>query len=135
MEDLRENKETITYDYMGGRPSLEAKIYNKVDIMKANDSIKIHKSNIDVRFASGSQIQIEGKATLEITIGKKNRMVEFQIVEGVIPKLIGGMNFLNTLDICLKENEKKIYLFERNEDRGSRYPITIVKIRHGVYET
>ena len=31
-------------------------------------------------------------------------MVEFQITEGGIPKLIGGMNLLNAFDICLKEN-------------------------------
>ena len=41
-------------------------------------------------------------------------MIEFQVTEGVIPKLIGGMNLLNAFDICLHRNNKKS-MFKGNE--------------------
>ena len=34
-------------------------------------------------------------------------MIEFQVTEGVIPKLIGRMNLLNAFDICLHQNNKQ----------------------------
>ena len=41
---------------------------------------------------------------MKVTIGKSSKMIEFQITEGVIPKLIGGINLLNAFNIHLQED-------------------------------
>ena len=80
------------------------------DIIKTIKTIKIDKSNLEVRCANGSQIKVKEKAKLKITIGNHCKIIEFQVTEGVIPKLIGGMNLLNAFDICLHQNKN----MERN---------------------
>jgi len=69
---------------MGGRQSVKVKIYDKMaicmldtganisvieyDIIKTIKTIKIDKSNLEVKCANGRQTKVKGKAKLKITI-------------------------------------------------------------------
>ena len=87
----------ITYNHMGGRPRVEVKIYDKMASCMLDTGPKISvieydiitTINPEVRCAKGSQVKVKGKAKLKITIGNHCKMIEFQVAEDVIPKLIG----------------------------------------------
>ena len=109
----------ITYNYTDNKPSVKAKIYNKsirpildtrkkisvieFDIVKSKNKIMTDRSAISVRCSNESQIYIRRKTTLEATIGKKRKMIKFQVIERVLLKLIGEMNLLNAFSISLQE--------------------------------
>jgi len=106
------------------------------DIIKTIKTIKIDKSNLEVRCANGSQIKVKGKAKLKITIGNHCKMIEFQVTEGVIPKLIGEMNLLNAFDIWLMQNTKQgVSYIERNicSNKTNKVDPEIQKILEGYH--
>ena len=119
------NKININYNFLNGRPSLYCKLNGEevnclldtgasisvVDrtIVDKLQNIKINVSHTgNVKCANESKVTILGRAKLNVNIGDESHEINFYVSERLSPKVIAGIDFLNSFKIKLVKQEYKI---------------------------
>ena len=107
----------INYDKMRGRPSMEILLngfpvtclldtgacVNVVDkdVIEKIGKVNITDTDDQLKCANRSRLKIIGKTSLWTELGKEKKLLNFTVVEGMSPSVIGGMSLLREFGIML----------------------------------
>ena len=114
------NNNLIEYDIMGGRPSVNLKINGikigclldtgaKISVIELKllnriGIYKIKESDISIKCANESQLQIVGKVNIKVELNNLYKKIDFYVAKKISPAVIGGINLLDLFNIRLKFN-------------------------------